>query len=150
MQNITIRHAEEKDCERILALITELAVYEKEPEAVTVSLDHFKQSGFGAKPIWTAFVAEVNGQIEGFALLYIRYSTWKGQMLYLEDFYVTQAMRKHGLGKMLFDRVLAYGKEEGHCGITWQVLDWNQVAIDFYNKYPTIFDKEWWNGKIFF
>lgn len=145
-----IREAVKEDCERILELIIELAVYENEPDAVTASLTHLVESGFGNKPIWKAFVAEHDGIVQGFALFYVRYSTWKGQMVYLEDFYVAPNFRKFGMGKALFDHVIAYTKNNGYVGLTWQVLDWNQLAIDFYAKYPTVFDKNWWNGKIMF
>src|SRR5689334_6372022 len=101
--NITIRKAKKEDCIRIMDLVRELAKYEKAPDEVTVKLDHFVQSGFGYKPVWWAFVAEVNGVIEGFALYYIRFSTWKGQRMYLEDFYVREEMRGMGLGKLLFE-----------------------------------------------
>ncbi|HET7897974.1 MAG TPA: GNAT family N-acetyltransferase, partial [Flavisolibacter sp.] len=104
--NCTIRRAVRQDCQRILELVKELAVYEKAPDEVTVSLQHFEESGFGPQPVWWAFVAEVEGKVEGFALYYVRFSTWKGQRMYLEDFYVTEAMRGYGLGKKLFDRLL--------------------------------------------
>ena len=92
MSEIKIRRAEATDCNRLLELITELAVYEKAPQEVTVNLEHFVESGFGSSPVWWAFVAEVNHKVEGFALYYIRYSTWKGQRMYLEDILVTEAM----------------------------------------------------------
>ena len=90
----------------MMELVQELAEFEKAPEAVTVSLQHFEESGFGQHPVWWAFVAEMNGKVEGLALYYIRYSTWKGQALYLEDLIVTQAMRAKGAGKLLFDRLI--------------------------------------------
>jgi len=93
MENISIRRAVREDCPRLLELIRELAEYERAPQEVTVTLDHFTESGFGAQPVWWAFVVTVDGQVEGFALWYIRYSTWKGQRLYLEDLIVTQGMR---------------------------------------------------------
>src|SRR6476469_1130963 len=104
--SITIRRAERKDCKRILELVQELADFEKAPNEVTVSPEHFEESGFGASPVWWAFVAESDGKIEGFALYYIRFSTWKGQRMYLEDLYVTEAMRGKGLGKLLFDQLV--------------------------------------------
>ena len=105
--NIEIRKARAEDCKRILELVKELATFERAPKEVTVSLKHFKESGFGPKPVWWAFVAEVDGVIQGFALWYVRFSTWKGQRMYLEDFYVTQEMRGKGLGKLLFDKIIS-------------------------------------------
>lgn len=143
--NISIRRAEEKDCKRILELVKELAVYEKAPNEVTVTLNHFIESGFGPNPIWWAFVAEVDGVIQGFALYYIRFSTWKGQRLYLEDFLVTEEMRGKGIGKLLFEKILQEAKEKNLNGVQWQVLEWNEPAINFYKKYNAIFDAEWVN-----
>jgi GNAT superfamily N-acetyltransferase len=146
--NITIRRAKKEDCHRLLELIRELAVYEKAPEQVTVSLNHFIESGFGEKPVWWAFVAEVDGKVEGFALYYIRYSTWKGQRMYLEDILVTEKMRGNQLGKLLMDRLIEEAKEKNFNGITWQVLEWNEPAINFYKKYNADFDAEWINCSI--
>jgi len=146
---IQIRRAVKQDCARLLELVKELAVYEKAPEEVTVSLTHFEESGFGEKPVWWAFVAEVNGKVEGFALYYIRYSTWKGQRLYLEDLVVTEDMRGKGLGKMLFDALIEETKEKKLSGMVWQVLDWNEPAINFYKKYYSArLDPEWINCSI--
>jgi GNAT superfamily N-acetyltransferase len=142
----SIRKAVKADCSRLLELITELAVYEKAPQEVTVTLDHFEKSGFGEHPVWWAFVAEKDGRIEGFALYYIRYSTWKGQRMYLEDILVTEKMRGQGLGKLLFEALIAEAKEKKFTGIVWQVLDWNEPAINFYKKYYNArFDNEWIN-----
>lgn len=143
--NCTIRRAVKEDCPRMLELVKELAHYEKAPEEVTVSLAHFEESGFGAQPVWWAFVADVDGNVEGFALYYIRFSTWKGQRMYLEDFYVTETMRGSGIGKRLFDRLLVEAKEKGFNGVVWQVLEWNEPAINFYKKYGASFDAEWVN-----
>ncbi len=137
-----------QDCKRILELVNELAVYEKAPQEVTVTLDHFTKSGFGTKPVWWAFVAEVNGKIEGFALFYIRFSTWKGQRMYLEDFYVSEDMRGKGLGRMLFEELIEEAKKRKLTGIQWQVLEWNEPAINFYKKYNAAFDGEWVNCAI--
>ena len=147
MEN-NIRRAEKKDCARLLELITELAVYEKAPNEVTVTLAHFEESGFGANPVWWGFVAEVNGHVEGFALYYIRYSTWKGQRMYLEDILVTEKMRGNQLGKKLFDQLIIEAKEKNLVGIVWQVLEWNEPAINFYKKYKANFDGEWINCSI--
>jgi GNAT superfamily N-acetyltransferase len=145
----TIRKAEKADCPRMMELITELAVYEKEPDAVTVSLAHFEESGFGSNPVWWAFVAEADGVVCAFALYYIRYSTWKGQRMYLEDILVTEQMRGHGIGKLLFDKLIEVCKEKKYSGLVWQVLQWNEPAINFYKKYDGVrFDNEWVNCSI--
>ncbi len=139
--SIIIRKAVKEDCGQMMQLIHELAVYEKEPEAVTVTFDHFVESGFGEKPVWWAFVAEEGSEaktIAGFALYYIRYSTWKGQRLYLEDFLVSEKMRGKGIGKLLFDRLIDECKEKKYSGMAWQVLDWNEPAINFYKKYDGV------------
>lgn len=154
MNNITIRRAEQKDCPQLLELITELAVYEKAPDEVTVTLNHFEETGFGANPVWWAFVAETLSEdgtekhIVGFALYYIRYSTWKGARMYLEDIIVTEAWRGKGIGKLLFNCLVEEAKEKGWKAISWQVLEWNEPAINFYKKYNTSFDPEWINCSI--
>lgn len=148
--NIQIRRAESKDCARLLELIKELALYEKAPDEVTVTLDHFIESGFGEKPVWWAFVAEEtktdgSTEIHGFALYYIRYSTWKGQRMYLEDILVTEQMRGQKIGKLLFDQLIEECNQKGFKGMVWQVLEWNEPAIRFYKKYNADFDPEWIN-----
>ncbi len=143
--NSAIRKAEAADCPRMLELVRELAVFERAPDAVTVSMDEFVDAGFGPAPVWEAFVAEVDGLVVGISLFYIRYSTWKGRRLYLEDIIVTEAMRGRGLGKRLFDETLALCRTRGYQGMAWQVLDWNEPAIDFYRKYGATFDGEWVN-----
>jgi GNAT superfamily N-acetyltransferase len=146
MPHINIRKAVSDDCPRMLELVHELALYERAPQEVTVDLQHFIDSGFSANPVWWAFVAEADGQIVAFALYYIRYSTWKGQKMYLEDIIVTEAWRGKGIGGMLMDALIEEAKEKGFPGITWQVLNWNEPAIGFYKKYNTRFDDEWVNG----
>jgi len=144
--NIQIRRAKKEDCKAMMQLIHELALYEKAPEEVTVDFDHFVESGFGEKPVWWAFVAEVNGSVVGFALYYIRYSTWKGQRLYLEDILVNEPWRGKGIGKLLFDQLIKETKEKKLSGMVWQVLEWNEPAINFYKKYEGVnFDNEWVN-----
>lgn len=146
--HINIRRATREDCPRLLELINELAVYEKAPGEVTVNLSHFEESGFGPNPVFWAFVAEVNEVIVGFALYYIRYSTWKGQRMYLEDILVTESWRGQKIGSLLFDRLITEAKEKQLNGITWQVLEWNEPAIAFYKKYNAAFDPEWINCSI--
>jgi GNAT superfamily N-acetyltransferase len=140
-----IRRAIQEDCPRLLELVRELAVYERAPDEVTVSLSHFEESGFGTHPVWWAFVVEIDRVIAGFALHYIRYSTWKGQRMYLEDILVTKEMRGKGLGRMLFERLIDEAREKQLNGIVWQVLEWNESAIRFYKKYQVTFDTEWVN-----
>lgn len=147
---IQIRRAQKEDCSRIMELVQELATYEKAPEQVTVSLEHFTESGFGKNPVWWAFVAEENDRILGFALYYIRYSTWKGQRMYLEDILVTEEARGRGIGKLLMDRLILEAKEKGFSGMMWQVLEWNEPAIHFYKKYKAHLDPEWINCTLHF
>lgn len=150
MSEITIRRAKRKDCPRLLELVKGLALYEKAPEKVTVELSHFEESGFGRHPVWWAFVAEENGCIAGFALYYIRFSTWKGQRMYLEDIYVEPGRRGEGIGAQLFGRLVEEAKERNLHGMMWQVLEWNEPGINFYRKYNASFDGEWMNCSIDF
>ena len=149
--NINIRKGEKVDCVRMMELVRELALYEKAPNEVTVDLNHFIESGFGPNPVWWAYVAEITNEdnsklIVGFALYYIRYSTWKGQRMYLEDIIVTENMRGNGIGKKLLDQLIVECKERQFKGITWQVLDWNEPAINFYKKFNGVqFDGAWVN-----
>lgn len=147
---VTIRRAVEQDCPQLLELVKELALYEKAPQEVTVTLEHFTKSGFGEKPVWWAFVAEENEVILGFALYYIRYSTWKGQRMYLEDILVTEEARGKGIGTLLMNRLIEEAKEKKFSGMLWQVLDWNEPAINFYKKYNAAFDGEWFNVSLNF
>lgn len=148
MTKTIIRAAVQADCPQMLELIRELAIYEKAPDELTVSLAEFEEAGFGEHPIWGAFVAEIDAEIIGISLYYVRYSTWKGRRLYLEDLIVTEKMRGLGVGKQLFERTLQYGQQSGYHGMVWQVLDWNASAIQFYERYKANFDSEWINVSI--
>ncbi len=147
---VVIRKALKEDCPEIMELIKELAVYEKAGDEVTVKFDHFVESGFGPNPVWWSFVATIDDKIVGIALYYVRYSTWKGQRMYLEDIVVNLEYRGHGIGKKLMDAIIVEGKEKKFNGIMWQVLDWNEPAINFYKRYDVVFDGEWLNCSINF
>lgn len=131
-----------------MELVNELALFEKAPEEVTVTMQEFEDAGFGNNPVWKAFVAEDEGVIIGLALYYIRYSTWKGRRLYLEDLIVTEEYRGKGIGKLLFDVIIQEAKEMGFSGMMWQVLDWNEPAIKFYNKYGSNIEAGWLNATL--
>ncbi len=146
--NLEIRIAKKEDCPRLLELVHELALYERAPQEVTVTLQEFEEAGFGRNLVWKAFVAEVDGVIVGFALYYIRYSTWKGCRMYLEDLIVTESMRGKGIGKILFDTLITEAKELGFSGMVWQVLDWNEPAINFYKKYEAAVEAGWLNASL--
>jgi GNAT superfamily N-acetyltransferase len=146
--NITIRKATKEDCTSMMQLVHELAEYEKMPQEVTVDFAHFVESGFGSNPVWWSFVAETD-KIIGFALYYIRFSTWKGQRMYVEDLLVTEKMRGKGIGKLLFEALIEDAKKKKLNGISWQVLDWNEPAINFYKKLGDVqFDNTWVNGTL--
>ncbi|MCP9753215.1 GNAT family N-acetyltransferase [Ferruginibacter sp. HRS2-29] len=154
---VNIRPAIKSDCKKMMQLIHELALYEKAPEQVTVDYDHFVESGFGPNPVWAAYVAETaslsedNGlEVIGFALYYTRYSTWKGQRLYLEDLLVTECMRGKGIGKLLMDKLIDHAREHHFSGMVWQVLEWNEPAIAFYKRYKADIDAGWLNCSINF
>ena len=142
---IKVREAHSLDCPAIFELVKELALFEKAPHEVSVTIEEMMEAGFGVRPVWKAFVAEEDGRIIGFALYYIRYSTWKGNRMYLEDLLVTEKKRGLGIGKILFDAIIQECKDKGFKGIVWQVLDWNTPAINFYNKYSAHLDEEWIN-----
>ena len=148
--DIIIRAAKKEDCKRMMELIHELAVYEKAPEQVMVAFDHFVESGFGKNPVWWALVAEVEGIVVGMALYYVRYSTWKGQRLYLEDLIVSEDMRGNQIGSLLFNALIEEAKSKNFVGMNWQALDWNEPALNFYRKYNASFDPEWVNCAIDF
>lgn len=143
----TIRKGEIEDLPRVLELVNELAVYEKAPEEVINTVAKMEQDGFGPNPVFGFFVAEKNEsrEIVGISIYYYRYSTWKGKRLYLEDIVVTESERGNGAGKLLFDQTMQKCLDNGCSGMTWQVLDWNEPAINFYKKYGADLDGEWIN-----
>lgn len=146
---ITIRKGTRQDLPRLLALITELAIYEKEPNAVEITVAELEKYGFGDHPEFHFFVAEWFGKVEGIALYYYKFSTWKGRCLYLEDIVVSQSLRQKGMGQRLFDEVVKQAYANGSKRMEWQVLKWNDPAIQFYTqKYGAHLDGEWFNGRL--
>ena len=146
--DINIRKAELSDIPAILSLVKELAVYEKAGDQVSATINDY-ENAFNEN-IFESQVAEINGQVVGMTLYYMTYSTWRGKMLYLEDFVISEKHRSQGIGQVLFDAFLKEAKRKKVAMVKWQVLDWNEPAIAFYKKYNAIFDKGWWNVKIFF
>lgn len=148
--SITIRDAVQQDVPAIFELIKELALYEKAPEQVTNTIEQMYKDGFGENPIFGTIVSEVDGEIFGMALYYYRYSTWKGKRLYLEDLIVSETMRGRGLGEKLLNATIEKARQNACTGLMWQVLDWNQPAINFYKKFGARFDEGWVNVHIDF
>jgi GNAT superfamily N-acetyltransferase len=144
-----IRLAQKGDEHAIMELIHGLALYEKAPEQVVNTAEALAIHLFDEK-ICESIVAEKDGKIVGFALYFTNYSTWKGKCLYLEDFYVLPELRKEGIGSLLFDEVVRIAKERGVKRMDWQVLEWNEPALNFYKKKEAILDPEWINGRFFF
>ena len=147
-KKIVIRVAKPKDVPILLALIRELAVYEKAPDEVINTEEQMLEDGFGIRPLFDAFVAEEDAKIIGMAITYYRYSTWKGKCLYLEDLIVSETHRGKGVGKLLFNHCMDFGKMNGCARMIWQVLDWNKPALDFYKSYDADLDSEWVNGTL--
>lgn len=146
--NIIVRKSNKEDLPQVLGLIKELALYEKSPEAVTNTVEDMLNDGFSEKPVFFCDVAEVEHKIIGIAVYFIKYSTWKGKGIYLDDIVVTESWRGKGVGKKLFDHVVKESVKLDAKQLHWQVLDWNEPAINFYKKYPTEFDSEWINCKL--
>ena len=140
-----IREGKKEDLPQALDLVKELALYEKAPHEVVNTVAMMEEDGFGKHPIFGFFVAEKNNRIVGIAIYYWRYSTWKGKRLYLEDIVVTASERGNGIGKLLFDRTMQHTLDSNCSGMMWQVLDWNEPAINFYKKYSAKLDGEWIN-----
>jgi GNAT superfamily N-acetyltransferase len=142
---VVIRDGEKNDLPRALELIRELADFERALHEVNNTVSMMEADGFGSHPVFGFFVAEEENRIQGIALYYYRYSTWKGKRLYLEDIVVTESQRGKGLGKLLFEATMKKVLKENCTGMMWQVLDWNTSAIEFYKRYNTRFDDEWTN-----
>lgn len=142
-----IRKASIEDIPSIHELVGELARYEKGESEFVASTDEYREDFRNG--VFRALVAESGGEVVGMALYYMTYSTWKGKMLYLEDFVVRESHRRMGVGARLFDAFLGEAKGLGCRLVKWQVLDWNKPALDFYEKYRATIEREWWNGKIF-
>ncbi len=132
--SFTIRFARQEDMTAVHQLITELAVFENEPDAVEVSIDDLERDGFSENPKFKIFIAEENNVVIGMALFYERFSTWKGKAIHLEDLIVTQTKRKIGVGKALYSELMKYASDNGCKRVAWEVLDWNTNAIDFYES----------------
>lgn len=146
--NIIIRKGKKEDLPAVLELIKELALYEKAPQEVITTVASMKKDGFGDRPYFEFIVAEFDGEIVGMALYFFSYSTWKGRAIYLEDIIVTKLHRRKDIGKKLFDSVVEHAKQTGAKRLAWQVLDWNQPAIEFYKKINAELDGEWINGRL--
>ena len=144
----TIRMAQKEDLPEVLNLIRELAEYERAPQEVTVTLEELEEDGFGKRSMFEIVLAEEEGEIVGMAFYYPRYSTWKGKCMYLEDFIVKKEMRGRGIGKLLFDHVVQVSADFGAKRLEWQVLEWNEPAIRFYESVGAQLDGEWLNGRM--
>ncbi len=142
--NIEIRKAAKEDMSEVLELIKELAVFEKEPDAVLITVEDLQKAGFSENPQFNCFIAEVNSEIVGMALIYFRFSTWVGKTVHLEDLVVKDKMRGKGVGEALYGKVMTYAQEQGVKRVNWVVLGWNEGAIRFYERSGANVMKEWW------
>ena len=145
---ITIRKGKKEDVPFILDLIKELAEYENALDQVSIDIKELENDGFGENPLFYFLVAEKNSKIVGMAFYYIKYSTWKGKCLFLEDFIVTKKLRRQGIGEKLFEEIIRIAKKLEMNRVMWQVLDWNKLAINFYKKYNAQISNRWLDGKL--
>ena len=145
---VSIRKGVKEDLPEVVAMIKELADYENALDEVEISVEQLERDGFGAHPYYWLLIAEIDGDIAGLAFYFIRYSTWKGKLLYLEDFVVKEKFRRQGIGTLLFDKLKRKVEAEGLAGLVWQVLDWNEPAIKFYEKHGAQISKGWLDGKL--
>lgn len=148
--HISIRKATINDLPEVLALVKELAIYEKAAHEVKITIGELEKDGFGEHPLYWIILAEVDAKIVGMSFYYIRYSTWTGRNLYLEDIIVKEAYRGNSIGKLLFEETIKAAKEMNVRQMMWQVLDWNEPALNFYKKFDAELDSEWINGKLRF
>ena len=148
MMDVIIRKAISDDVPKMLGLVKELAVFEKAADQVTVSEKEMRDAAFGNAPVWFGWVAELAGNVVGLAICYVRYSTWRGRVLYLEDLFVTEELRGKKIGSKLFEQCVKFCVEKNYPLMTWQVLDWNEGAIRFYNREGAALDPEWINGQL--
>ena len=145
---VKIRKARKEDIPHIRNLVVELAIFEKEPNAVLIDNEYYLKSFENG--LFSAMVADLNGEIVGMAIYYMSFSTWKGKMLWLEDLLVSSDYRRKGIGQKIFDAVIMEAKSENAALMKWQVLDWNEIALNFYHKNEATIETDWWNGKIVF
>jgi GNAT superfamily N-acetyltransferase len=148
MESIVIRKGRREDMKHVLEMIRELAAYERAPDEVTNTLESLEQDGFDDDPAYRVIVADEGSDIVGMAIYFIKYSTWKGRGIYLEDIIVKESYRNKGIGKKLFNAIIEEAQKTGAKQLHWQVLDWNGPAISFYRKYDASFDREWINCKM--
>ncbi|MBL7928810.1 MAG: GNAT family N-acetyltransferase [Bacteroidia bacterium] len=146
--HIKIRQGRPEDIPAVYALVKELAEYEKAPEAVTNSVERMTEDAFGKDPCYFLLVAESDTEILGMAIYFVKYSTWKGKGIYLDDIVVSEKHRRKGIGKLLFDEVVREAARLDAHILHWQVLDWNTPAIEFYKKYNCSFESEWIDCKL--
>lgn len=140
---LKIREATKEDMPQVLELIQELAVFEKEPDAVEITVQDLVREGFGDHPLFHCLVAEIENKVVGIALFYYRFSTWKGRSLHLEDLIVRESERGKGVGEALYKEVMKFAHERGLKRVAWEVLDWNEGAIRFYERSGAKLMDEW-------
>ena len=145
---MNIRKGQKEDLKKVYDLIVELAVFENARDQVKTSIQEMEENAFGSNPVFGFHVAENNEGIVGMSLYYFRYSTWKGKLLYIEDLVVTEKYRRSGVGTKLMEATIEEAKSRNCKGVSWQVLEWNKPAIDFYKKYDPVLDGEWINFRI--
>ena len=146
--NYRVRVAEKRDLNAIRKMVVELAIYEQEPDAVLIDDSYYEESFESG--LFSAIIAENDEEIIGIAIYYMTFSTWKGKMLWLEDLVVKEEYRRIGIGQAIWNQLIKEAKRQGAKQMKWQVLDWNEVALNFYHKNDATIEKGWWNGKLFF